>query len=127
MRWLLAFLLLGCGSGVVDRKAVLSPENFAFIQEKAEQTAKWSTWCEDFPSNENCADGDSMAGSLGFLCAVGFEPSCYGVARSVRDGKLYRSPVNIQTDNTSSQAYQMLFTACHVTDETRMLDGNRCI
>lgn len=127
MRWLLAFLLLGCGSGVVDRKAVLSPENFAFIQEKAEQTAKWSTWCEDFPSNENCADGDSMAGSLGFLCAVGFEPSCYGVARSVRDGQLYRSPVHNPTDNTASRDQLMGFMAAQLNGENRWLDVKRFI
>lgn len=125
--FLCAVLLSSCGFSD-PRTPSLSEDSKLQILFKAQQTANWATWCEDFPSNENCADGDSMAGSLGFLCAVGFEPSCLGVTRSVTDsGQLKRSPVHKPTENTASRDQLMGFMAAQLNAENRWLDVKRFI
>lgn len=125
--YLCAILMTSCGFAD-PRNPHLSENSKIQILLKAQETANWSTWCEDFPSNENCADGDSMAGSLGFLCAVGFEPSCLGVTQSVTDsGQLKRSPVHKPTENTASRDQLMGFMAAQLSGETRWLDVKRFI
>ena len=125
--FLCAVFLSACGFSD-PRNPVLSEDSKLQILLKAQQTANWSTWCGDFPSNQECADGDSMAGSLGFLCAVGFEPSCKGVALSVKeDGQLMRSPYRQDTEDTASRDQLLGFLAAQLHGETRWLDVKRFI
>ena len=125
--FLCAVFLTSCGFSD-PRNPFLSEDSKVQILLKAQQTANWSTWCGDFPSNQECADGDSMAGSLGFLCAVGFEPSCKGVALSVKeDGQLMRSPYRQDTEDTASRDQLLGFLAAQLSGETRWLDVKRFI
>lgn len=128
MRFLsLCVILSSCGFSD-PRHPFLSEDSKLQILLKAQQTANWSPWCEDFPSSEDCGDGDAMAGSVGFLCAVGFKPSCDAVTRSVTDnGQLRRSPIHIATDNTASRDQLMGFMAAQLAGENRWLDVKRFI
>ena len=118
--------LTACGS--VTRTPHLEPHTFEAIKAKAQQTALWSPWCEDYPSKDNCADGDAMAEAVGFLCAVGFAPSCDAVRRSVRDnGQLLRAPNRTDTTNTASRDQLFGFMAAQLSGETRWLDVKRFI
>ena len=123
---LCAVLLSSCGS--VQRTPHLEPHTFEAIKAKAQQTALWSPWCEDYPSKANCADGDGMALQLGYLCSVGFKPSCDAVSRSVRDnGQLLRAPNRTDTQNTASRDQLLGFLAAQLSGETRWLDVKRFI
>ncbi|MFZ9891083.1 MAG: hypothetical protein ACO3FL_04470 [Ilumatobacteraceae bacterium] len=118
-------LLIGCGGFDDPRRPTLSEENKQAIASKAADTARWATWCDGYPSAEQCNDGDAMAGILGFGCAVGFEPSCEAVSRSVKDGQLYRSPNRNDSDNTASRDQYFGFMAAQLNGENRWLDVKR--
>jgi len=123
---LCAVLLSSCGS--VTRTPHLKPHTFEAIKTKAQQTALWSPWCDDYPSKANCNDGDAMAEAVGFLCAVGFAPSCDAVRRSVRDnGQLLRAPNRTDTSNTASRDQLFGFMAAQLSGEHRWLDVKRFI
>lgn len=124
--FLCAVFLTACGFSD-PRTPILSEDSKLQILLKAQQTANWATWCKQFPSNERCNDGDSMAGALGFLCAVGFKPSCEGVSLSVKNGQLYRSPFHKPTDNTASRDQLLGFIAAQLSGENRWLDVKRFI
>lgn len=127
MRYLLlALLLSGCGFHD-PRRPSLSEDNKLQILLKAQQTANWAPWCDGYPSAEECNDGDSMAGMLGFGCAVGFAPSCEAVSRSVIDGQLHRSPNRQDSDNTASRDQLLGFFAAQLAGENRWLDVKRFI
>lgn len=125
--FLCAVLLSSCGF-TDPRTPTLSEDSKLQIQLKAEQTAKWTTWCEGYPSKEYCNDGDAMAEAIGFLCAVGFAPSCDAVRRSVRDdGQLLRAPNRQDTRNTASRDQLFGFMAAQLSGEHRWLDVKRFI
>ena len=126
MRILLLALLSGCGFSD-PRHPILSEDNKLQILLKAQQTANWSPWCDGYPSAEDCNDGDSMSGILGFGCAVGFAPSCDAVSRSVKDGQLHRSPNRQDTDNTASRDQLLGFLAAQLSQELRYLEVKRFI
>lgn len=123
--FLCAVFLSSCGS--VTRTPHLEPHTFEAIKAKAQQTALWSPWCEDYPSKANCNDGDAMAEAVGFLCAVGFAPSCDAVRRSVRDGQLLRAPNRQDKQNTASRDQLLGFMAGQLSGEHRWLDVKRFI
>jgi hypothetical protein len=121
MRYLLLALLIGCGFSD-PRHPILSEDNKLNILFKAQETANWSPWCDGYPSRENCDTGDSMAGALGFGCAVGFKPACEGVAASVKEQQLHRSPNRSDTENTASRDQLFGFMAAQLAGESRWLD-----
>lgn len=124
--FLCAVLLSSCGT--IQRTPHLEPHTFQAIKTKAQQTALWSPWCEDYPSKDNCNSGDGLAGELGFLCAVGFAPSCNAVSRSVRDnGQLLRAPNRQDTEDTASRDQLFGFLAAQLSEENRWLDVKRFI
>ena len=124
--FLCAILLSSCGS--VQRTPHLEPHTFEAIKAKAQQTALWSPWCEDYPSKANCNTGDLTAEVSGHLCAVGFAPSCDAVSRSVRnDGQLLRAPNRQDTSNTASRDQLFGFMAAQLLGETKWLDVKRFI
>jgi len=100
----------------------LSPDTLAAIKLKASETAQWTPWCDGYPSREHCEDGDSMAGILGFGCAVGFKLACEGVSASVKDGQLYRAPNRNDTDNTASRDQLFGFMAAQLSGERAWLE-----
>jgi hypothetical protein len=125
--FLCAVLLSSCGFSD-PRTPSLSEDSKLHILLRAQQTANWAPWCEDYPSKANCNDGDAMAEAVGFLCAVGFAPSCDAVRRSVRDnGQLLRAPGRTDTDNTASRDQLFGFMASQLSGETRWLDVKRFI
>jgi hypothetical protein len=69
-----------------------------------------------------------MAEAVGFLCAVGFAPSCNAVRRSVRDnGQLVRAPGRTDTENTASRDQLFGFLAAQLSGNSRWLDVKRFI
>lgn len=122
-----AIFLTACAN-TVERNPVLLPETAAEIARRTAETASWATWCDGYPSKENCNDGDSMAESIGFLCAVGFTPSCDAVSLSVTDdGQLLRAPNRKDMENTASRDQLFGFFAAQITRENRWLDVKRFI
>ena len=125
--FLCAVFLTSCGFSD-PRTPSLSEDSKLQILLKAQQTANWATWCSDYPSKANCNDGDAMAEAIGFLCAVGFAPSCDAVERSVRpDGQLLRAPGRTDTHDTASRDQLFGFMAAQLSGEHRWLDVKRFI
>ena len=125
--FLCAAFLSSCGFSD-PRTPVLSEDSKLHILLRAQQTANWAPWCEDYPSKANCNDGDAMAEAVGFLCAVGFAPSCNAVRRSVRDnGQLLRAPGRTDTSNTASRDQLFGFMAAQLFGNSRWLDVKRFI
>ena len=91
--FLCAVLLTACGFSD-PRNPVLSEDSKLQILLKAQQTANWAPWCEDWPSKDGCEDGDAMAHAIGYLASVGFKPSIAALSQSVKDGQLHRSPTH---------------------------------
>ena len=120
-------ILTSCANKI-ERNPVLLPETYSKIVLRAKETASWATWCEDYPSKENCNDGDTTAEASGFLCSVGFIPSCNAISRSVtEDGQLLRSPNRKDTENTASRDQLFGFFAAQINGENRWLDVKRFI
>jgi hypothetical protein len=67
--FLCAVLLSSCGFSD-PRTPSLSEDSKLHILLRAQQTANWAPWCEDYPSKENCSDGDAMAHGIGYLAAL---------------------------------------------------------
>lgn len=125
--FLCAVVLSSCGFSD-PRKPSLSENSKLQILLRAQQTANWAPWCEDYPSKANCITGDLMAEVSGHLCAVGFAPSCNAVRRSVRDnGQLQRAPGRTDTSNTASRDQLFGFMAAQLSGEHRWLDVKRFI
>lgn len=124
--FLCAVLLSSCGFSD-PRTPTLSEDSKLQILLKAQQTANWAPWCVDFPSKENCNDGDAVAHSIGYLAAVGFKPSIDALSRSVKDGQLHRSPTHQTQRNTASRDQLLGFLAGQLSGETRWLDVKRYI
>ena len=124
--FLCAVLLTSCGFSD-PRTPNLSEDSKLQILLKAQQTANWSPWCVDFPSKENCNDGDAVAHSIGYLAAVSFKPSIDALSRSVKDGQLHRSPTHQTQRNTASRDQLLGFLAGQLSGETRWLDVKRYI
>jgi hypothetical protein len=124
--FLCAVLLSSCGFSD-PRTPSLSEDSKLHILLRAQQTANWAPWCEDYPSKANCNDGDAMAHGIGYLAAVGFKPSIDALARSVKDGQLHRSPSHTGTNNTASRDQFLGFMAGQLSGETRWLDVKRFI
>lgn len=124
--FLCAVLLTSCGFSD-PRTPSLSEDSKLQILLKAQQTANWSPWCVDFPSKENCNDGDAVAHSIGYLAAVGFKPSIDALSRSVKDGQLHRSPTHQTQRNTASRDQLLGFLAGQLSGETRWLDVKQFI
>ena len=121
-----AIILTACGFDD-PRSPTLSEQTKLDILFAAQETANWAPWCDGYPSRENCDDGDSMAGILGFGCAVGFKPACDGVSASVKDGQLHRAPNRNDKDNTASRDQLFGFMAAQLHGENRWLDVKRFI
>lgn len=126
MRVLLALALIGCSTSY-PRDNQVSEETRALIQARARDTARWVPWCEDYPSKDDCSDGDAMAHGIGYLAAMGFEPSMRAVGESVRDGQLMRSPLRQDTTNTASRDQLLGFMAGQLLGEHNWLDVKRFI
>ena len=124
--FLCAVLLTSCGFSD-PRTPTLSEDSKLHILLKAQQTANWTPWCVDFPSKDNCNDGDAVAHSIGYLAAVGFKPSIDALSRSVKDGQLHRSPTHQTQRNTASRDQLLGFLAGQLSGETRWLDVKRYI
>ena len=128
MQRYVVFVILMIGCGPVERRPHLTNITREQIYQKAKETALWAPWCTDFPSKERCNTGDSLAEAVGFLCAVGFAPSCDAVRRSVRDnGQLLRAPNRTDTQNTASRDQLFGFMAAQLSGEHRWLDVKRFI
>ena len=127
MRLVLVCLFLSSCGFPDPRDPQLSSDTLQAIKLKASETAQWAPWCDGYPSREHCDDGDSLAGILGFGCAVGFKPACDGVSASVKDGQLYRAPNRNDTDNTASRDQFLGFMAGQLSGQNKWLDVKRYI
>ena len=122
--FLCAFLLSSCGFSD-PRTPSLSEDSKLHILLRAQQTANWAPWCEDYPSKENCSDGDAMAHGIGYLAAMGFEPSKKAVIESVKDGRVYRSPYRNDTEDAFSRDQMLGFIASQLSGEKQWLSVKR--
>lgn len=68
-----------------------------------------------------------MAHGIGYLAAVGFKPSINALARSVKDGQLWRSPSHTGTNNTASRDQFLGFMAGQLSGQNKWLDVKRYI
>jgi hypothetical protein len=107
------------------RTPSLSEDSKLHILLRAQQTANWAPWCEDYPSKENCSDGDAMAHGIGYLAAIGFEPSKRAVVESVKDGRVYRSPYRNDTEDAFSRDQMLGFIASQLSGEKQWLSVKR--
>jgi hypothetical protein len=121
MRLVLACLCLSSCGFPDPRDPFLSQDTLQAIKLKASETAQWAPWCDGYPSRENCDDGDSLAGALGFGCAVGFKPACDGVSASIKDGQIHRAPNRNDTNNTASRDQLFGFMAAQLSGERAWL------
>ena len=129
MRFLIlsTIFLVSCGHAI-ERRGKLSQNIKDEITLKAAETARWVTWCDDYPSAENCNDGDGLATTLGFLCSISFDPACNAVSRSVReDGQILRAPGRQDTSNTASRDQFLGFMVAQSSGERKWLDAKRFI
>ena len=124
--FLCAVLLSSCGFSD-PRTPSLSEDSKLHILLRAQQTANWAPWCQDYPSKADCNDGDAMAHGIGYLAAVGFKPSINALARSVKDGQLHRSPSHTSTNNTASRDQFLGFMAGQLSGQNKWLDVKRYI
>ncbi len=119
--------LTACGN-TIERNPVLLPETYSEISRRTAETASWATWCDGYPSAENCGDGDGLATTLGLLCSVSFRPACEAVSRSVKEsGQINRSPKRDDKENTASRDQFLGFMIAQIAGENRWLDAKRFI
>jgi hypothetical protein len=122
----LFFTLLIVGCGFEDpRSSTVSEEVRQKVAKRAAETAKWVPWCDGYPSKQDCSDGDAMAHGIGYLAAMGFEPSVQAVRDSVNNGFVERSPNRNDTDNASSRDQFIGFLAAQTWKENRWLEVKR--
>ena len=122
--FLCAVLLSSCGFSD-PRTPSLSEDSKLHILLRAQQTANWAPWCEDYPSKANCNDGDAMAHGIGYLAAVNFEPSKQAVMNSIKNGYVERSPRRYDTEDASSRDQFLGFLAAQLSGEKRWLEVKR--
>ena len=122
--FLCAIFLSSCGFSD-PRTPSLSEDSKLHILLRAQQTANWAPWCEDYPAKENCSDGDAMAHGIGYLAAMGFEPSKRAVIESVKDGRVYRSPYRNDTEDAFSRDQMLGFIASQLSGEKQWLSVKR--
>ena len=123
-QYLLCAFLVACGHED-PRTPSLSENNKIAILLKAQQTANWAPLCEYYPAKENCSDGDGMAHGIGYLAAMGFEPSKKAVVESVKDGRVYRSPYRNDTEDAFSRDQMLGFIASQLSGEKQWLSVKR--
>jgi len=124
LRVLPFFLLVACGFDD-PRSPTLTEQTKIDLLLKAQQTANWVPWCETWPSKDNCSDGDALAHGIGYLAAVGFEPSKQALIDSVKNGYVERSPKRYDTEDASSRDQFLGFLAGQLSGDKRWLEVKR--
>jgi hypothetical protein len=124
LRVLPLFLLVACGFDD-PRSPILSEQTKLDILFAAQQTANWVPFCDYYPSKIDCSDGDAMAHGIGYLAAVGFEPSKQALIDSVKNGYVERSPQRYDTEDASSRDQFLGFLAGQLSGDKRWLEVKR--
>ena len=124
LHFLCAVLLTSCGFSD-PRTPSLTEQTKIDLLLKAQQTANWAPWCETWPSKDDCNDGDAMAHGIGYLAAVGFEPSKQALIDSVKQGYVERSPKRTDTEDASSRDQFLGFLAGQLSGDKRWLEVKR--
>ena len=120
----LCAVLSSCGF-TDPRTPALTEQTKIDLLLKAQQTANWAPWCETWPSKDNCSDGDALAHGIGYLAAVGFEPSKQALIDSVKNGYVGRSPKRYDTEDASSRDQFLGFLAGQLSGDKRWLEVKR--